>query len=80
MSKYIKPPETCVWHSGPPPSIGWWPASCQKDSTILRWWNGKYWSEGVGDDANNEDAAFCAKIKQIDRKEVQWAERWWEKK
>ena len=26
--KHIKPPhsEDCVWRSGPPPEIGWWPA------------------------------------------------------
>jgi len=32
------------WFSGPPPSIGWWPASINKDRSYLRWWNGEYWS------------------------------------
>lgn len=32
------------WHSGPPPSIEWWPASMQDDSRCLRWWDGLGWS------------------------------------
>lgn len=33
-----------TWHKGPPPSVGWWPASRQRDKKALRWWNGKVWS------------------------------------
>lgn len=33
-----------IWRSGPPPSIGWWPASYSCDPTILRWWDGEAWS------------------------------------
>ena len=36
--------EDRVWHSGPPPSIGWWNASVKQDRTAWRWWNGKGWS------------------------------------
>lgn len=32
------------WHKGPPPSIGWWPASAMRDSTAYRWWDGTTWS------------------------------------
>ena len=32
------------WYSGPPPRIGWWPASASEDTECLRWWNGLYWS------------------------------------
>ena len=32
------------WHSGPPPSLGWWPASIFRDSKAIRWWDGKCWS------------------------------------
>ena len=35
---------TVVWHSGPPPSKGWWPASSVGDPTTIRWWNGSCWS------------------------------------
>lgn len=42
---YIKPPKwhDCVWRSGPPPSVGWWPASKRGDPTVLRWWGGSNW-------------------------------------
>lgn len=33
------------WHKGPPPSVGWWQASAFRDPSMLRWWNGSYWSE-----------------------------------
>jgi hypothetical protein len=32
-----------TWHKGPPPSIGWWPASSCRDKECLRWWDGKHW-------------------------------------
>lgn len=32
------------WHSGPPPSVGWWPASTFRYSSSIRWWDGKNWS------------------------------------
>lgn len=32
------------WHSGPPPSVDWWPASMFRDAKVLRWWNGEAWS------------------------------------
>lgn len=32
------------WHKGPPPSVGWWPASVCKDPNAIRWWNGYWWS------------------------------------
>lgn len=32
------------WHSGPPPSIGWWPADLCGQLDVVRWWDGKRWS------------------------------------
>jgi hypothetical protein len=37
--------DTPIWHDGPPPSIGWWPASSAKNPEYLRWWNGSCWSQ-----------------------------------
>lgn len=37
-------PKSYTWRKGPPPSIGWWPASYSKDNNIFRWWNGTVWS------------------------------------
>ena len=33
-----------TWKSGPPPSIGWWNASRDRNEGSWRWWNGRYWS------------------------------------
>lgn len=33
------------WFEGPPPSVGWWPASRMRLSSTLRWWNGVCWSQ-----------------------------------
>lgn len=35
-----------VWKSGPPPSLGWWPANTIQDRGIYSWWDGKRWSIG----------------------------------
>lgn len=32
------------WFSGPPPAVGWWPASKLKTDGFYRWWDGSYWS------------------------------------
>lgn len=51
-----------VWHSGPPPAVGWWNASRSKDPYIWRWWDGKKWSWGVDDYLSSEYAARKAKV------------------
>ena len=33
-----------VWHSGPPPHVGWWQASVGDYEDAWRWWNGVHWS------------------------------------
>ena len=35
-----------IWHSGPPPHVGWWNASFDfvKGNNDWRWWDGKCWS------------------------------------
>ncbi len=32
------------WRSGPPPSVGWWPASTTRNRHLFRWWDGERWS------------------------------------
>lgn len=32
------------WKKGPPPSVGWWPASTKRSVEVLRWWDGEQWS------------------------------------
>lgn len=68
------------WHKGPPPSIGWWPASFWRDHKFLRWWDGKNWSLAC----TSADSAAEAAVKAgypalIDKDNIEWTERpaWW---
>jgi len=65
------------WHSGPPPEIGWWPASTDRDKSRLRWWNDEYWSKFATCTDTPRLAAFYAAQKDADQENIQWAERWW---
>lgn len=64
------------WRKGPPPSIGWWPASLVRDSDSLRWWNGAAWSEQAYRGDSPKKAAMLAKW-QISwrQEEIEWTDR-----
>jgi hypothetical protein len=64
-----------TWHKGPPPSIGWWPASNCRSPKILRWWNGKVWSFPAGSDTSKEAAAELAEVKAYDNADIEWTDR-----
>jgi hypothetical protein len=36
--------EKRIWHSGPPPHVGWWNASTELYPHYWRWWTGTAWS------------------------------------
>jgi hypothetical protein len=85
MSKYIKPPKSkdCVWRSGPPPSIGWWPADHEslRNPRVIRWWDGVNWSFYAVDKETSAEAASCVDhLCAFPNKEIRWTDRWWEKK
>ena len=63
-----------TWHKGPPPSIGWWPASYYRNPDILRWWNGKVWSSATHIKMTAEDAAKLAEV-EIFADDIEWTER-----
>ena len=66
------------WHKGPPPEIGWWPASVYKDKYSLRWWNGKYWSGVAFPYHDAHYAAFLASHHvSFVQPLIEWTERWW---
>lgn len=66
------------WYEGPPPEIGWWPASVAWDTESIRWWNGKEWSLPVTQAASAKEAAKAAKRPQILGQEfICWTDRWW---
>lgn len=66
------------WHSGPPPSVGWWPASMWGLHITIRWWNGKHWSWPVDPSCNAKMAALYAKEPSREQDKIKWTERWWE--
>jgi hypothetical protein len=77
---YIKPPlsRNCVWRSGPPPEIGWWPASCIRDIHMLRWWDGNNWSRYAFDREEAAVAAISAgEIWGKCTERIWWTDRWW---
>lgn len=66
------------WHKGPPPEIGWWPASIVQDHQSIRWWNGEFWSVGALPEDSAEEAAKYATKKSSQRPDwIQWTDRWW---
>jgi transcription antitermination factor NusG len=67
-----------VWHSGPPPHIGWWNASFDKSYRDWRWWDGSRWSKL----AFPEDPACYAsiyadtKVAPEHQHAVRWSDYW----
>ena len=80
MTAYIKPPrsEDCEWRSGPPPEIGWWPASICRDPTELRYWNGLHWSFLCDSkEGSNEARKSAREPSTFDCDFIRWTDRWW---
>lgn len=49
-----------LWHSGPPPHVGWWQASSGRSTRTWRWWNGECWSIVAFPDEDLDSVAWCA--------------------
>ena len=65
-----------VWHKGPPPHVGWWPASAVRKTNFLRWWNGRAWSGSVNMLANASTAAMIAKHEAVSHlSDIEWRDR-----
>ena len=74
---YIKPYAT-KWHRGPPPDIGWWPASLMRDPKRLRYWDGKGWSVFVEHTSTAEEASQrAATVWSVGADSMVWTDRWW---
>lgn len=63
------------WHKGPPPSIGWWPASYSRLASDLRWWNGRWWSSLLFEDDPVEFVADYAAVKALAQDLIEWTDR-----
>jgi hypothetical protein len=61
-----------IWHSGPPPHIGWWNASLWGDHDLWRWWDGQRWSWGV----NSSDPINVVRLQASKRLgyDVKWSD------
>jgi hypothetical protein len=63
------------WFSGPPPSVGWWPASWHCGENIFRWWNGRYWSAAATEDNTAPRADMQARMKASMQERIKWRHR-----
>jgi hypothetical protein len=64
------------WHKGPPPSIGWWPASSCMAKDALRWWDGMYWScVAFIDDSDEEAARYAGRRSRYQTRQIKWRNR-----
>ena len=66
-----------TWKSGPPPSVGWWPASWNCTLGAIRWWNGEWWSVAANPTTVAKIAGRIALAKAEDQDEIEWTDRWW---
>ena len=63
------------WHKGPPPSIGWWPASTERNDGIVRWWNGSVWSGAASHLYSPDVAGAIARRLALGHHSIEWADR-----
>jgi hypothetical protein len=63
------------WFSGPPPSVGWWPASMNQDDSVLRWWDGECWSRAAWRGHDAQQAERVAEHKSPMPVYIEWTDR-----
>jgi hypothetical protein len=65
------------WHDGPPPSLGWWPASVSQNEGYYRWWDGNQWSFAAVPGASRQKVIQSASIKADNwsQKTIRWTRR-----
>ena len=64
-----------TWHKGPPPSVGWWPASRSRNPNMLRWWD-KVWSLPVHkNERSAERVARNAATPEPRPFDIEWTDR-----
>jgi hypothetical protein len=65
-----------VWHSGPPPHIGWWNASHWKNPNQWRWWNGKHWSAFAYDTDTANIVSYISLVQGVHTEHIKWTNYW----
>lgn len=87
--KVYKLPSKPTWRTGPPPSIGWWPATNARVDmlevgeschylTFLRWWDGKKWSQCCAFPTVTARIAANSASGPKSSDKIHWTDRWWE--
>jgi len=61
-----------VWHAGPPPHVGWWNASMNKDELCWRWWDGAQWSIPAWPNTHMTCVVEAARTPSLFQGEMQW--------
>ena len=65
-----------VWHSGPPPHVGWWNASNAKWNDTWRWWNGTSWSTFCTENMSLSSIARLAVHIEFNQQGIKWTDYW----
>lgn len=60
------------WFSGPPPAVGWWPASRRTVLDVYRWWDGEKWSYPAYREFFKEEAESWAQMVHVQTTPIQW--------
>lgn len=64
------------WHKGPPPHVGWWNASVNRDPESWRWWDGLEWSMAAFPEDEERVAAREAFAKTTTNSLIEWTTYW----
>jgi len=64
-----------TWHSGPPPSVGWWPASTMENESVIRWWNGTYWSFPLDRLCRPHEITLYSSLESSCQRTIRWRHR-----
>lgn len=62
------------WHKGPPPHVGWWEASWNRNTNVWRWWDGFEWSVHSNQHDNQYTACAWAHKKVLDGGSIEWTD------
>jgi len=60
-----------VWLDGPPPHVGWWNASLNREADNWRWWDGNVWSFPAFPTSNMRWVVDAARMRSHSKEAVQ---------
>jgi hypothetical protein len=65
-----------IWNDGPPPHVGWWNASNNKQPDAWRWWFGFSWSKDVCSVSSPIQVVRAAAQQSWQQSAIQWSDYW----